>query len=274
MLFDRRAFLHRLTGKLESRSFVAKRLGGESALVPLVGVIREPGEVAKIAFPARFIMKSNHGSGMLYLHDTETPPDLEHLQQLCREWLALDYGKYYREWVYNGVERAVLVEELLTDAFGGMPTDYKFFCYDGVPRFIKTDSNHLADHTSDIFDLDWNLIPGSSDTPNSAVPPPRPPHLAEMLGMAAMLSRGMDFVRVDLYDTTAGVKFGELTNTPAAAAYVFKPRSLDYQFGKHWKVSRKGELPDAWPVSEKEHQPTGNAHERMNDSPYFTAGGA
>ncbi len=253
MLFDRRAFLHCLAGKLESRPFITRRLGPDAPFIPLAGVVRRPEDLASIALPARFIMKANHGSAMLYVHDRDEAPDLNHLQQLCREWITYDYGKYFREWVYNGVERCILIEPLLSDLDGSIPIDYKFFCYDGVPLFIKTDSNRFSHHTSSIFHCDWTHIPGHSETPACDVPPPPPPHLAEMLEIARKLSRGMDFIRVDLYDTSIGVRVGELTNTPAAAAYVFTPRELDYRFGKPWNLVTKGDLPDAWPTQPASH---------------------
>ena len=39
----------------------------------------------------------------------------------------------------------------------------------------------------------------------------RPPHLDEMWKLAETLSQGMEHVRIDLYDTDAGVRFGEYT---------------------------------------------------------------
>ena len=40
---------------------------------------------------------------------------------------------------------------------------------------------------------------------------PKPARYEEMRALAETLSAGMAHVRVDLYDTEAGIKFGELT---------------------------------------------------------------
>ena len=244
MLFDRRDFIPMFAGKLESRSYVGKRLGNEDALIPLIGAIYRADEVADFKFPKRFIMKGNHGSGMNYLHTSDTPPDLDRLKDLCQTWLGFDFAKYNSEWCYKNVKRAIVVEELLTDIHGEIPRDYKFFCYDGVPLYVKVYNDRFGDRTSDIFDHRWNNIPGCTGYPNSEIPPPCPPHLAEMLAIAAALSRGVDFVRVDLYDTGKEVKFGELTTTPARACYMFDRPELDYRFGKPWKQSIRRQLYD------------------------------
>jgi hypothetical protein len=265
MLFDRRDFLHRLTGKLECRDFVARRMGNDAILVPLIGIVRQPEDFANITLPARFIMKASHGSAMLHIHDSDAPPNQSHLQQLCRNWLAEDYGKYQHEWVYKGTEHVVLIEPLLSDPDGGTPTDYKFFCYDGLPRFIKTDSDRFGEHHSCIFDAAWNHIPGKSETRESDVPPPPPTHLQEMLAIAAKLSHGMDFVRVDLYDTSDGVRFGEMTNTPGAAMYNFDRRSLDVLFGEPWKLDLRSQPDDL------SHRPTRRgASGKLAENPPWT----
>jgi hypothetical protein len=236
MLFDRRKHLPMLAGKLESRDFVADRLGTD-ILIPQIGVIYALDDLAKIQFPSRFIMKGNHGSGMTYIHAVDTPPDLAHLEQLCHEWLSCDFAKYNREWCYKDVKQAVVIEELLTDAQGDIPKDYKFFCYDGTPRYIKVDSARFTAHTADLFDCEWNHIPGTTLSPNSEDLPIAPPRLSEMVAIAAALSHGIDFVRVDLYDDGRQVKFGELTNTPARGTELFTPRALDYALGKYWNLS-------------------------------------
>lgn|SRR6185312_4018629 len=243
MLFDRRAFIPTFAGKLESREFVSERIGSD-ILIPQIGVVYDAADVRKIQFPSRFIMKGNHGSGMVYIHASDAPPDLDHLESLCDEWLRDDFAKRKREWCYKHVKRAVVVEDLLqSDTDGGTPNDYKFFCYDGVPRYIKVDRARFVAHTSDIFDCEWNSVPGKTLYPNSEVLPSPPPHLQQMIAIAAELSRGVDFVRVDLYDVGDGIRFGELTNTPARATETFTPRALDYTLGKYWNISTE-ELPD------------------------------
>ena len=235
MLFDRRALLPRLAGKLESRAFVRERLGSEAALVPLLGVVRTPADLRAIDLPPAFVMKGSHGSGMIHVQRAGSAIDLGQLERLCAEWLGNDYGKYSREWIYRDVERAVVIEALMLDAAGRVPVDYKIYCYDGVPRVIHHVAGRFEGRTQELFTPDWALIDHALAYPRTVPPPPRPPHLPELLAMAATLSRGLDFVRVDLYDLVDGPRFGEMTLTPDGAHMPFPDPALDVLLGEPWR---------------------------------------
>jgi len=55
-----------------------------------------------------------------------------------------------------------------------------------------------------------------------------------MIEYAEALGRGLDYIRVDLYDTPNKVYFGELTPTPAGGTEPFEPRALDGFLGRLW----------------------------------------
>jgi hypothetical protein len=241
MLFDRREHLPMLTGKLECREFVRKRTGSDANLIPLVAVFERPEQLRDVTLPPQFILKANRGSHMFFIHRGEAPPDLGHLEQLCREWLADDYAKYQREWVYKDVKPLLLIEELLLDEHGQIPNDYKFFCFDGEPAWIRTcEDRHGNQATFTMFRPDWTVIEEEVPFGTGLLPPPpRPTHLDEMMALARTLSRGTDMLRVDLYDVGGRVYVGELTNTPDAAVMRYTPRSLDFELGSHWKLDTR-----------------------------------
>ncbi len=234
LLFDRRPLLPRVAGKLELRSFVRHRTGSDASLVPLLGVVRTPADLRAIDLPPDFIMKASHASGLLHIQRAAMPLDRPHLERLCAEWLANDYGKYCREWLYKPLQRAVIIEELMTEPGGAVPVDYKIFCYDGVPRIIHHVASRFHDKTQDLFDPDWTLIDLPLAFPPTPVRPPRPPGLAAMLDLAATLSRGIDFVRVDLYDRPDGPRVGELTMTPDGGCMPFPDPRTDIALGEPW----------------------------------------
>jgi hypothetical protein len=55
-----------------------------------------------------------------------------------------------------------------------------------------------------------------------------------MINLAKILSAGLDFIRVDLYVTDSGVKFGELTNYPEGGMADIHPKQLSINFAKNW----------------------------------------
>jgi hypothetical protein len=52
--------------------------------------------------------------------------------------------------------------------------------------------------------------------------------------IAEELSKGIDFIRVDLYETKDGVKFGELTNYPDGGSKKFEPKIYNTILGASW----------------------------------------
>ena len=55
-----------------------------------------------------------------------------------------------------------------------------------------------------------------------------------MISVATDLAARVDFVRVDIYETNNGIKFGELTNYPGGGIEKFVPESLDEALGTTW----------------------------------------
>ena len=55
-----------------------------------------------------------------------------------------------------------------------------------------------------------------------------------MVEVAEALSKGVDFVRVDLYQVGERVVFGELTNYPAAGLQAMTPEHVFSELGRSW----------------------------------------
>ena len=66
--------------------------------------------------------------------------------------------------------------------------------------------------------------------PNPTVPIPKPDKLEEMVSLSSQLSKGMPFVRVDLY-ALPQLKFGELTFFPEGATGRIFPEIWNKNFG-------------------------------------------
>ena len=96
----------------------------------------------------------------------------------------------------------------------------------------------LINHTRNIYDKDWHLLPVKYLFDNSSLPSKKPSQLREMLDIAADLSKGLVFCRVDLYNTADKVIFGEITMYPGSGFEKFSPESFDYEWGKHLDISK------------------------------------
>jgi hypothetical protein len=236
MAFDRRPILTIFAGKLESRGFVAERLGRTDRQARLLGVARSVSDVATLDLPQRYIAKTSHASGYARIVTPKDPISASDLADLVAEWLQIDYGRYGLEWCYHGTQKAVVFEELLE---GGteVPNDIKLFCFNGRAIFAQCDSARFISHAQTLFDRDWNRLDVRvKNYPPHAHPPPRPALFDEMIAEAERLSAGIDYVRVDLFDLGDHFLVGELTPLPQGGTGSFNPPSWDIAFGRPWKL--------------------------------------
>lgn len=163
----------------------------------------------------KLVVKPTHSFGaILYLDEAIESARLEEFVRFAKR----NFFHAARETQYRRLEKKLIVEENL--APDQRLNDYKFSCADGRVLHGRMDVGRFTpDHRRALFTVpDFTIIPvrcGGLDFPERIAPPP---HLAEMIEIAAELSRGFDFVRVDLYDTPNGVYFGEFTFTPSAGA--------------------------------------------------------
>ena len=260
MAFDRSPHLRVFADKYLVRSFISEKIG-ESFLPKLVqsGLTWDELNVEKL--PRNFALKVNNASGgMIIVWDKASkhskipkkPPnnpwkqlvilpenfDVASVRLLAQKWLRSNY--YYRigqwpEWAYRDIQPRLIVEELLLDDHGELPTDFKFFMVNGECIYIQVDTKRFRDHRTDFYTEAWQSIAGAyRDYPNSGIYMDKPDELKEMLKIARVLSKNVDFVRVDLMLTSEGIKFGELTNYPGGGREKYTPTSLDYEFGKLW----------------------------------------
>ena len=117
--------------------------------------------------------------------------------------------------------------------------DYKFFCFDGKPRFLYVSQDMTSEHAKCTFmDMAWNKLPVTRrDYPPMDEIPERPDNFEEMVRVAEMLSEDFPHVRVDLYNIKGRVIFGELTFYNASGYTNFNPDSYDYTIGEMFDVS-------------------------------------
>jgi hypothetical protein len=236
-MFDRNPLLPLTADKYRAREYVTRVLGAARAaevLVPLFHVTDDPDTIPFDDLPGPCIVKPNHGSGWTVIVD-QNGPARKDVVEACRRWLETPYGIPQLEWAYRDIERRILVEHLLQDERGGVPTDYKFFMFDGECAFVQVDEGRFGRHTRGLFSPAWKRFRASHKYPPCGNLE-RPPHLEEMLAVAGKLGAGFDFVRVDLYSTLKGIFFGELTHYPATGVGRFTPRSFDFWLGERWRI--------------------------------------
>lgn len=225
-----------LADKLAVREFVAGRVG-ESRLTPLLWSGDDAREIPWSRLPGEVMFKCSEGSRKGAR--LELPRDMSLAVELAQQWQSESFYWVRREYQYWPMPRRLLVEPILDDGHPDGPIDYIFFCFDGVPRLVQVGSRSHTLHR--FFTPAWDPLELTYREVYETWPLPRPTQLDEMLELAARLSAGFDFVRVDLYQCGERVRFGELTFTPCAGMVLFRPAEWDERLGSWWRYAG---LPD------------------------------
>ena len=263
MIYDKNPLFITLQDKYDVREYAATK-GVKTA--NLLYVTDEPETIPFEKLPQKYLIKASHGCGWnilcfnskLYLFGNGknlVNPDGSLLNmaaaaqyelsqdeaiQLCKGWLRRRYRE--REWAYRHLTPRIVVEELLETKDNRAITDYKMYTFHGVVKAISVRSAvYRRNSEKIIFDADWNEIKLTSNgdkRPDRI--PARPARLEEMIEAAQKLGEEIDFVRVDLYDTTQGIILGELTLYPDGGLRG-KPTSspsFNKWLGDQWKLKR------------------------------------
>jgi len=147
--------------------------------------------------------------------------------------LRLQNNFYFslREGHYKNIKPKVLVGKLLLTEQGKIPEDYKFHCFNGVPKFVQVDVSRFSDPKRSVCDINWNLLDIACHFPKHG-PVKRPDSLEEILSIAGKLASQFNYCRIDLYSVNNKVYFGEITFSPGAGFSKFHPLSVDMEWGE------------------------------------------
>lgn len=112
--------------------------------------------------------------------------------------------------------------------------DYKFFCFNGKVKCFKIDYGRFTEHRANYYSPEGILLPFGEKKcpPNYEHHETMPHNLAEMMCIAEKLSSGHAFLRVDLYNVSGKIYFGELTFFPDSGMGAFTDAEWDFKFGE------------------------------------------
>lgn len=212
-LRDRNPLHARLVDKLGAREYIAGTIGKEY-LIPLLGVWKNPNLIDFDALPDRFVLKCSHNSGGSIICTNKAALNRSAVRRNLRRQLRKNYFWFSREWLYRNIPPRVLAEAFIGGEDGSIPKDYKFFCFHGTVRAMIVCESRTSKHVNSYY-YDREFRPFYVHTRTIQKPDglviEKPAHFEEMRDLAERLSHGMPYVRIDLYDTPEGIRFGEFT---------------------------------------------------------------
>lgn len=218
--------------KYAVRTWLAER-GYAHLLNELIQVADKVDEVDFNKLPAQFVIKAAHASGWNLICEDKARFDQRVARKLMSEWLRQGIFWNGREWPYRDMPRRLVIESYLEDSSGSL-RDYKFYCFNGDPKFIQANSGRgTTGHAQNFYSLGWELLPFGKDlAPRKDVVIPVPSRLEQMIEIARDLAKDFPYVRVDLYEVDGRVVFGEMTFFPASGMPDFIPDEADFMCGE------------------------------------------
>lgn len=231
-----------LVDKITAKEYVSKLIG-EEHIVKTYGVWNSFEEIDLNALPDRFVLKTNHtggGEGIILCKD-KSKLDIEKAKAILKRCLGLNMYNSTREWPYKTIKPQIVAEQLLETSDGSGIQDYKFYCFDGIPRVLLIASNRFSTHNYNYLSMDFCPLPIVSccGEPIDASLLKKPDNFEEMKHIASVLSKGFPHVRVDLYDIENVVFFGELTFFDSSGYDNMSSDAVDVEWGKWITLPKK-----------------------------------
>ena len=239
-LHDRKEEYHELVDKYAVRKHI-KSIIGEKYCIPLIGHWSRFEDIDFDTLPESFVIKCNHDSGSVKVIKNKsilTGTDMERLRNHFSKRLSYDFYYAGREYPYKGLKPRILIEKYMTDdkqELSGL-NDYKFFCFHGEPRIVLIVTDRATDCRYDFYDMSFNHLDLRYGKGRDDDRIQKPVFFDEMKEVAAKLSKGIPFVRMDLYEVGGQVYFGEYTFFDGGGFQFLEPEEWEYTMGSWIKL--------------------------------------
>lgn len=233
-LYDRNPEYVKMVDKYAVKDYVAGKIG-EEYIIPTLGVWDRAEDIEWDKLPNQFVLKCTHDSGGLVICKDKSQLDKKAAVKKLNKGLKSDYFKIWREWPYKNVPKRIIAEQYIAPSNNvkDLP-DYKWYCFNGVPKYCQVIQNRSDDEKIDFFDTNWehqDFIGMNPEAMHALILPACPDHLDTHLHIASVLSDGFAFARIDLYENGGRTLFGEITLFPMSGMGRFEPEEWNYFMG-------------------------------------------
>ncbi|MBQ3070261.1 MAG: hypothetical protein IJD12_01050 [Tidjanibacter sp.] len=234
-LYNRKPEFTKMVDKYAVKEYVASIIGDEY-IIPTLGIWNKFDDIDFDSLPKQFVLKTTHGggSGGVVVCKDKANFNIEAARKKLNRSLKFDIYTNYREWPYKDVEPRIIAEKYIeVEGHSDLP-DYKFFCFNGEPKYCQVIRDRNTKETIDFYDMEWNHMPFVGLNPvanNGNTSVAKPEHLDTMISVCKKLAKDIPFLRIDLYVVNNKEYFGEITFYPASGMGEFRPIEWNYKLG-------------------------------------------
>lgn len=233
-IYDRKDIYTEFVDKYQVRKIVEDKIGSEY-LIPLLGVWDDFDEIDFEKLPNEFVLKTTHDSGGVIICRNKSTFNYKLAKKKIQKKLRNNFFWIGREYPYKGVRPRIVAEKLMVDESGTELKDYKFFCYNGIPKILFLASGRFSHKRPyfDFYDVETKkrLDISAKGHPHSDIEEIIVPNFDKMIDIARSLSKGFPFIRIDLYNINGEIFFGEYTFYHDSGFVPFLPNEWNKKLG-------------------------------------------
>ena len=228
-LYDRKKEYTDLVDKLKAKKIIGEKIGFQH-IVPTYGVWNKAEDIDFQKLPTQFVLKCNHDQGSVIIVQDKSKIEKDKIIKELNKKLHRNLYYGTREYPYKNIIPQVFAEKFLQEKI----IDYKFYCFNGEPRFLYCGQGLTEDHSLkiDFYDLNWQLMPFYRTDYHRLGKIPKPINLDKMIEISKRLSKDIPFVRIDLFEVNNQIYFSEFTLYPASGYMPFVPNEYDRIVGE------------------------------------------
>ena len=232
-LYYKNLLQHVCADKYEVSQYVAQ-CGYPEILKQTYKVYDDPDDIDFNSLPDQFFIQCSHTQGYNFAIDKNKPYDLQYIKALYNTLFKRKHYMTLRENCYRHIKPRVICSEFLKQSDGSPLTDYKIYCFNGEAKYVMVSygeyDHNVKNHK---FDMQWNSI-DSLFKKKAAVEAEnikKPENFDKMVEIAEKLAAPFPHVRVDLYNISGRIVFGELTFYSAGGFVKVQSREMNEKIG-------------------------------------------
>lgn len=229
-LFYHNELFTKLADKYEVKNFVSDRIG-EQYVVENYGVYDTWEDIDFTKLPEQFVIKGTHDSGGVFVCKDKDTFNYEWTRKAVDKNRKKNFYYHLREWPYKNIKPRIVIDRFLDDHTGNELRDYKWWCFNGMPTYMYCTIKG-RNVFENFYDMNFKPVDINHGFPRHQPEFEKPSQFDLMKKLAAKLSQGIPFVRVDFFQVEEKVYFGEFTFYDWAGLRPFSSYETDLELGQ------------------------------------------
>ena len=221
----------KLADKYEVKEYVRSLIGDEH-IVKNYGVWDSFDEIDFDSLPDQFVIKATHDSGGVIICRDKKSFDWRSAKKKIDKVFKRNFYYISWEWPDKNIKPRVIIDEFLDDGRKGELQDYKFWCFNGEPKYMYI-TNKGSEIYENFYDMNFTPVDINHGFPRYKPEYPKPQCFDEMKEYASKLSKDIPFVRVDFFVVKNHVFFGEFTFFDWGGEQPFANKNTDIELGHY-----------------------------------------